>query len=240
MSSTGCTLSVGTNCHFDTGWPDLVNTEAFTEPEISQILDLRRSVYGSLGMNFSIRDRYDDDVAGRRLFLLQESGQVVGTVRACFGNVNDPNTYFGPVFTKQLKALAGQARYLEAGRLAITPSKSPKECRRLLALIQNVTALLDETETPFLIAPTRSDHTKFYRGMGFEVLVPPLLYPGMPNMVTVLVLDWRSHREKLRIHPRYRRVFSLRNNPVNDNAHPSGSRWPAFHVEPEFHTPELR
>jgi hypothetical protein len=197
--------------YFQTEWPELINAAVRTDAGQQAIFAVRREAYWHYGLKtaaYAVNDHFDY-CPQTRLFYALEDGAPVAAVRAClnrFEGRQHPSPAMA-IFGREITEAFSGTSYVEASRLVVLPGGGHTEFRRVMVAFQNVVATADEHDCSFILAPTRADHTRFYRGMGFEVIAGPRRYFDYPELTVLLALDWRRERNRLVSHRRYRHAF---------------------------------
>ena len=197
----------GTFVGWETGWPALVNIAAITKSTRDQTIDTRKRVYEDSGLDVPLSDTFDE-APNTTSYLLLDRQQPVGTVRlSVSARESQPHrTPAARIFGREIAESFGRSRLVEASRLGAVSSDS-RSANRYYAIVQNVTRTADIEDCDVILAPTAIGHMPFYLSLGFEVIAGPRVY-AWPEPVMLLALNWRARRGALRLHHRFRFIFS--------------------------------
>jgi len=197
-----------------TGWPDLRNVPALTDSLRREVIAVRTAVYDANHLSNVSPDDEFDDAPNTVSFLLRERGHSVGTVRVSVRQLNDPvdSTPCSRVFGAELAKSFRLASFVEMSRLAILPRGPGDSTKRYLAAMQNGIAAADGHDCRYVLAPTRTGHSRIYFGMGFFEVAPARAY--LHTTCCLLALDLPRHRHSLQAHARFGALFANRNCPA--------------------------
>ena len=198
-----------------TCWPEPTSYRVGDVSTSRTLASFRRSALSARGVEAPAEAVWDewDDAPESNSYLLSKKDGLVGTIR---GTLNFARSRWQsipdyPYFEQELRSMFRTERAVEANRLLTAPDDRGNGTRRLLALMQNVTAMADEHRCRYILAAARAHHTRFYFEMGFVQVTEAREFPSWLFPLVLLALDWQKQRHYLLHHKLYRYLFSARN-----------------------------
>lgn len=176
-----------------------------TDEEREQIFRLRYDAYlreGAISPSLS-KKIYDpfDDADNTWTFGLHVEGQILSSIRICVPSVERPMTPAVEAFPEFLEKEVAQGKTIIDSNRFVADAQAARTFSELPYLTVRVGYLASAYfDADLNTATVRKEHQAFYRrvfGLGFEPVCEPRDYPSLTKPLSLMMLDFRSNRQKI-------------------------------------------